>query len=185
MSIEALVLSAFAAWLPHQGGDVLAAKHAIAQEIVCSDPAEPAVFGSHDRDAVMLASIARFESHLTSWVEDGSCNDPAWRAAHPKTMAVGDCDGGHAWSVYQIHVDEMGGIALVGTGWVGARYAPPGATIVHGKDLVDDPVLAARVALHMLRQNGIVGYTGETKTHHPKADVRLDAAKAFLRTVMP
>ena len=147
---------------------------------VIDDPNEPSVYGSKSRDASVLASLVSFEGGLNPYVDDGRCNDTTWRATHADILRAGDCDGGHAWTEFQIHAE--GGLALVGTGWSVWKWAPAGSVKITGPDLVADPSLAARVALHILRQNGMTGYTGEGRETHPKADTRLKRAKKWLAT---
>jgi hypothetical protein len=58
------------------------------------------------KEALLLASVARFESNYADWVDDGRCNDRAWLAsAEGRHLHRGsDCDGGRAHGLWQVHL---------------------------------------------------------------------------------
>lgn len=178
MISEAILVAALLFWIPTADPAIVAATaHAIAE--VVNDSSEAVVFGSKEKDALVLASLASFEGGLSPWVFNGSCNDPTWRKAHRDLLAkTGDCDGGHAYTLWQIHTDS--GISLTAAGWVSWVYAKPGSVRISGWDLVKDPTLAARAALHILRQGGILGYTGNQPA---KADARMKRATDYMVTM--
>lgn len=105
-------------------------------------------------------------------------------------LAAGSCDGGWAYTMWQIHPyspDWNEGIVLLDDGreWSYAQYLHDGRQhdIIKGKDMTTNRQTAARVALHMLRrslgpkgENGLCGYTGEGGDCH-KAALRENFAK--------
>ena len=128
-------------------------------------------------DAVLLAGLAYWEgARYAAYVDDGSCNDPDWRKSAEGVHLMhlgGNCDNGHAHSLWQVHPIEDATSSL---------YA------LCNKDVVDfDRLSAARCALTMAnaslaRQGNLSDYTGEWGFEHPKADVRLDFVKHALAT---
>lgn len=191
--LAAYVLTAMQQWSPprvHRERDeaeVVALYFKLAHEIasVVSDPSESPLFANDDtraRTALLLASVELHESGFKPYVVDGSCNDQVWRRAHRDMVMPGGvaaCDGGHAFSGFQIHPSHgRGFIKLVGDGF---SYGPDG---IRGADLAKDGALAARVALHMLRtsvkrNNNLAWYTGEIGRSHPKADARMNVATSY------
>lgn len=128
---------------------------------------EPAFANDDDRSrtGVLMVSIARFESEYAKWVDDGRCNDAAWRqsADGKREMRKGDCDHGHAYSLWQVH-----------------PYA--------GHDAADltDRRKAISAALELARRSlrmgaGLCRYTGEPLDNCPKGTARLEAAKDWSR----
>jgi hypothetical protein len=108
-------------------------------------------------------------------------------------LAFGDCDGGRAASLFQIHADDFaGGIVILAPEageWANtADYHGDPANIwytVHNEDLIRDRTLAVRLALHMARKsiqnhNRLCGYTGEGRTC-PKGEIRLLMAESYSR----
>jgi hypothetical protein len=124
-------------------------------------------------DGVLLAGLGYFEgARFAAYVDDGRCNDPAWRSSPEGQRAMrvgGDCDGGHAHSIFQIHpvVDRT------------SRFYD-----LCNADAVDGSRLgAARCALALAKSSlstfgNLAGYTGEPAWDHPKADARLSFARA-------
>ena len=132
----------------------------------------PDGWSSNGDKAVLLAAIAYYEgSRFSSYVDDGRCNDKTWRKdpANARTMKLGGaCDGGHAWSLWQIHPFTQ---------------TDPEAFSVCSRDLVSSSRLgAARCALDiarrsMLERGNLSWYAGESAYSHPKADERLEFAR--------
>jgi hypothetical protein len=58
------------------------------------------------REAILMASIAFYESGFADYVDEMKCNDKKWRASSDGKSAMrnGDCDGGIAWGVWQVHM---------------------------------------------------------------------------------
>jgi hypothetical protein len=171
---------------------------------------EPIFEGDADRSksAVLVATVAFFESGFSEYVDKGQCNDWNWK--HPKAtgpdavpadeikrrkalLAAGPCDGGLAYSDWQIHpFDGMfrdGMVLLDGPrAWAFAADVNDGKEheIIHGKDMIEDRSKAARVALHMLRRalghgpSNLCGYTGE-RGDCPKGAKRLNFALDWSR----
>lgn len=154
---------------------------------------EAPVLKTRAKTAVLIAAVGFFESGFVKYVWDGRCNDAAWRVTKEGRGAMlsgGDCDGGYAYSGFQIHPDE--GIVLDGPLWQRAGNFDwewrrgNEAQIIKGRDLVANRQLAITVGLHMIRRamlgGSLAGYTGEDSTHvwsHPKADARLRFAQAW------
>ena len=181
-----------------------------ASDIVSVARSEAPLFeGDRDRSrsAVLVATVAFFESGFAEYVDNGQCNDWSWK--HPKRtgpdavaadeikrrmglLAAGPCDGGLAYSDWQIHpFDSMwrdGMVLLDGPrAWSFAADVHDGQEheIIHGKDMIEDRSKAARVALHMLRRalsgtSNLCGYTGESGGC-PKGALRLNFATDWSR----
>lgn len=156
----------------------------IADDIVTVvlDPTEPSLF--HDdpsklKTAVLLATVAYFEGHFWEYVEDGTCN--ASDRSNP-ILKNGPCDGGTAYSLWQIHPEH--GLVLLNNTW-GYSTHNDSINVITGEKLLADRKLSAKTALHFLRaslnRNGtLCEYTGEHK-ECPKAKARLDFANAWVK----
>ena len=160
---------------------------------------------NRSRTAVLVATVAFFESGFAEYVDKGQCNDWNWK--HPKTtgpdavsideakrraglLAAGPCDGGLAYSDWQIHPFDglwRDGIVLLDgpRAWAFTADVHDGQEhdVIHGRDMIGDRVKASRVALHMLRRalaaskgTGLCGYTGEGGGGCPKGAKRLNFA---------
>jgi hypothetical protein len=131
------------------------------------------------KTAIMMATLAYWEgSRFAKYVDDQSCNDKDWRKTEEGARmqhAGGDCDGGHAFSLFQIHTEH----ALTLTD--GEVVTP---------DKLKDRRYAIAVALWIARSSlrrhatdedpcgTLADYTGEwDKPEHPAADQRLNWAK--------
>ena len=124
----------------------------VAKEAASLAFSEKPVWAGDDgtRTARLLMCVAFFESGFRGYVDDGRCDDPAWRATPTgrRMMRRGDCDGGHARSLWQLH------------GFDGTRHE------------------AIREALRRIRTAvsyglGMRAYTGERDPAAPKAQQRL------------
>jgi hypothetical protein len=167
----ATVLSTIA---PHQMHETR--RIAIATDIATVVLSEPRAFdGDADgqQTALLLVSIAHYETGRSwaSWVDDGRCNDEAWRTSHKLWMTehatgkVHDCDGGNAYSMWQIHV--------------------PGDSHEAGMALVRDRKAAIRAALAIARASiqagvGLCHYSGEAFPHCRLANARLQTARSWV-----
>lgn len=190
MKIIAYLVAAMLSWSPAKDHTpdtetiTVARYTAIAEDIaaVVQDSTEPAIFkddAQKVRTALQLAGVAFFESRYWSYVDSGKCNDREWRAKQPTTTSL--CDGGLAFSLWQIHTrfsQGKDGISLDGDGW---KHDSAGHV---GKELLTDRKLAARIALHMLRASltrsgTLCGYTGEIEKGCPKAAARFNLAKSY------
>jgi hypothetical protein len=126
------------------------ARSDVATEVieVSYDPSEPPLYKGVDgraKTAVLLSVIAALETRLASDVRSGHC-------------PTGQCDHGQAVGLMQVHPGE-GGIKLTRLGY--RRCGPRDASCLHASDLVSNEALAIRLALHMIRQNGLASYCGE------------------------
>lgn len=200
MQLEALtkyILSAMISWTPVHSltaygeteDQVRARFEAIARNIasVSADPNEEAIFSGQAprvRTALLLASIGSFEGGWQRFVEEGNCNLAGFKADRR-----GDCDGGHAFTSWQIHI-AGGGFLYVGGRLTNKLYAASYAKdhpdeIIDGHKLVSDQKLAIRVAKDLIIETKshdctLCGYSGEsTFGDHPKADARLNRAKDY------
>jgi hypothetical protein len=127
------------------------------------------------RTAILLASLAFWESRFRAYVDSGACNEKGF-AKHSKLAYLGTCDGGWAHSIWQIHPmrlctskDTSG--YCVYTDVTGAKLG--------------DRAYAAKTALWLARRSirggaGLTGYTGETEGFS-KARVRLAFALDYSR----
>jgi len=179
------ILAAMLTWVPLNNqtiygeteADALARYEATAFDIVSSvlAPNEPWIFKDSNgvKEALELASIASFEGGFQTFVEDGSCNVKGY-----KPDGRGGCDGGHAFSNWQIHVygngyilQNDGGLTTVDAEKNVARllkkpvsYDP--SEVIQGSTLIEDHGVAARLALHLVRlswqsAHSLCGFTGE------------------------
>jgi hypothetical protein len=98
MILYNVVFAALTAWAPK-------ADAAIVQETAEAIAEATESVGRGEQTALELAALAVTESRLAPWVARAQCNDPSWRrsAEGRDAMKVGDCDGGVAVSVFQIH----------------------------------------------------------------------------------
>lgn len=174
----------------------------IAEDIttVVLDDSEPALWvddTSKGETATMVATIGLWEGHYWRYVDDGRCNSKSWRESHAGKHLTGPratCDGGHAYSIFQIHPDRGGvvlttreietaeGPKVVGDGYT-YHFMAPDEPYITGRDLIQDRTKAVRVALHMLRKavqlhNNLCAYTGESG-ECPKGKERLDWAMKY------
>lgn len=198
-SLIQYVFVAILAWVPVRNltpygeseSDARARLHAVAEDIVtvAMDAAEPATFTGTDgriKTALLQASIASLEAGFQKFVEDGTCNTPGYVPDRR-----GNCDGGHAFSLWQIHVFG-GGYLLLEDGLLqttqfarGYASAHPDE-VVRGQNLIADRKIAARVAQRLERSSlknyhSLCAFTGEPcgDGEHPKALARFDRAKDY------
>jgi len=144
------------------------------------------------KTALLLAAIASFEGGYHKWVEDGVCNTAIFKKDHPH-----ECDGGHAWTNWQIHMYQY---VIKGGEMTQAQYLENSLDkadrdwikehkddIIRPEQLTQDKRLAALVAYYLARYSlrnfqSLCSYSGEDCLgRHPKADQRKDRAVAYLR----
>jgi hypothetical protein len=152
----------------------------IARDIVnvVLDPGEPALWKNDEnktKTAVLVATVALFEGHYWKYVEDGTCN--AKDRSNP-VLKNGTCDGGAAYSLWQVH--PVRGLILFDNGTWGRAIDSHRDDVITGEKLLADRVLAAKTALHFLRASlkrdgTLCEYTGEKRVCK-KAQQRLDFA---------
>jgi len=120
------------------------------------------------KTALLMASIASFESNFTAQVDDGRRRG----------------DHGTAFCIMQVRPGW--GIFLNDSGYDFAVHRPKDwrdanqDIIFKGEDLLKDRQKCLTVAVHMLRQDGISGYTGEGNTAGRVSTSRLNRAKSWL-----
>jgi hypothetical protein len=97
-TIYNLVFAALTTWAPK-------ATPAVVEEIAEAIAESVQAVGRGEQTALELAALAVEETGLADYVVDGRCNRADWRASAEgrRVMRRGDCDGGHAVGVWQIH----------------------------------------------------------------------------------
>lgn len=116
--------------------------------------------------ALLVVSLAHFESGKSwaAWIDDGRCNDPAWRVIHADWLKGGGCDNAKAWGLWQVHA--------------------PGDDPALGRRYVRDRKRGIRAALFIARASikmgiGLCAYSGEKAPRCPLADRRLRTAREW------
>ena len=179
-------------------------------EFAVAETESPIVEGDKDktRSVALDLAVGFMESGLHEYVDDGRCTKYGAMlrleqirkrpnsTSVPKDMREllkgGTCDGGLAYSMWQIHAkDEVGrdGIVLYPDAreWSYASYAhgkADGSQTVYARDFSDRRT-AIRVSWHMLRKSirqrkNLCGYTGEGSIC-PKAELRMNFASDWMR----
>ncbi|HZU82490.1 MAG TPA: hypothetical protein VE987_06225 [Polyangiaceae bacterium] len=187
-ALTAYLLTAMLAWMPtknqkaRETADAALARYqSIASDVatVALDPAEPPLFKGADgrtKTALVLLSVAWWESAFRPDVDSGNCKPP-------------ECDNGHAFTLWQLHPED--GFIFDGDVYTFARNRTPAWRADHASEIFDgaallrDRKLAAKIALHMMRYSvlhsgGLGIYTGENG-NGPKAKQRMDHALKWLR----
>lgn len=177
--LKAYVLEVMNGWAPS------VSLPAVSYEDVAEDIALAAMYDSIEDHggwngppgrAVLLAALAYWEgARYAAYVDAGLCNSPAWRASSEGAKLIhvgGNCDGGRAHSLWQIHPI--------------ADTTSPLYELCNVEAVDGSRVAAARcaftIAWRSLTATGsLVEYTGEWSFEHPKADVRLKFAEKALR----
>jgi hypothetical protein len=183
--------------------EVRARYESIASDIVdvaYDDTLKPMFTGEDGRlkSALTLAGTGSMEGVYQKWVENGDCNTAAFQAreheVHPGHEA---CDGGAAWSIFQIHmyryIIKDGELTQAGI----LENSPNPADrewiknhkneIITGAQLVADRKLAARIAYYLMYNSlhtyhSLCTYSGESCSGaHPLADNRLSRGQQYLR----
>jgi len=116
------------------------------------------------KTALLLVALAYKESSFWPSIGDGTCNGkhPELKEALRLLAAAGmTCDGGHAFTFWQIQPGK--GLWLTGDFYTSMGGTGPAIT---GDDLLADRKLAARTALHIARSSfhatkTLCGYSGE------------------------
>ena len=149
--------------------DFVTTRLSTAQAIVtvAYDTSEPSLFPKSKKGraktALLLASIAAHETGLRPRLVRGKC-------------LSGECDGGKAVGLMQIHPGDYG-FKLTP---LGLLYCAKGEEGCYAQaDLLADPVLTQRTALHILR-GGLSRYTGEGATEGDTSDTIREWANTWL-----
>ena len=169
---------------------------------VVLDPKEPPIWKSDKskaRTAIMLVSLAYNETRFRAYTDDGRCNSSKWRKSSEgsKLMKIsGECDGGLAHSMWQIHTG-LDGIVVVPTNYgdddpfahdidkrewcYSYQCSDKDGTLITPTQMSEDRKNAIRIALHMARRSIRKGvklcqYTGEGNVC-PKGNVRYSWAE--------
>jgi hypothetical protein len=205
-NLEMYIASALHEWEPSSH-----LQEAVAHDIVrvALDPGEEALFPddvNRAKTATLLASVEDHEGHGWAYVDRGVCNDP--KQIDNPLLKNGNCDGGSAVSLFQIHPGR--GIVLFSNGLYGYKSIEDPRKSAHQQDTpaappagpagalsspsspqtqvitaaeLHDRLVAAKVALHMLRASlrrdgTLCEYSGEVKLC-PKARKRLEFAEKW------
>lgn len=163
---------------------------AVAEDVmtVAMDAKEPPAFtgaAGRVKTALLSAAIGSKETSFQIFVDEGKCNQHGYKADRR-----GNCDGGHAFTYWQMHVFNGGYILMDDGTLTSPRYAPAIAAshpdlVIGGDELLADRQVAARVAQRLVRQamhqyGSLCSFTGEPcRGDHPKADERLARAQAY------
>lgn len=177
-AIAAYLLPAMFTWVPvsnhtyYEKEDVTVARYeSIAADIAEVSLVEKPLYAGdlgQVKTALMLASIASFESSFTAQVDDGRRRG----------------DHGTAFCIMQVRPGL--GIFLDGNGYDFAVHRPKDWRDANkditwkGEDLLKDRKRCLTIAVHMLRQDGISGYTGEGTTSRRVSASRINRAKSWL-----
>jgi hypothetical protein len=157
---------------------------------VAFDLSLPALFkgpSGRIKTALQLAAIGSLEGGFHKFVEDGDCNKPGF-----KSDKAGDCDGGGAFSNWQIHIWGGGYVIkdgeLTQLSYLPKDYAKDHPTdVIHGVDLVKNRRLAALIAYYLVRYSthnfhSLCQYAGEPcDGPHPLATQRAERAVNYFR----
>lgn len=182
-TLASYVFAAMIAWVPPSNHSFYEPEEqtqkrytSIANDIasVALMPTEKPLFNGDDESAriktsLLLASFAAYESSYKSSVDVGKERG----------------DHGTAWCLMQIR--PMGGLFLTTDTYVRAAsmsksWKDDNATkIIYGNDLVQNRKLCFTTALHILRNDGIYAYIGESKGGK-RAENRLNKAKSWFTT---
>jgi hypothetical protein len=155
---------------------------------VALDANEPPSFSQADgrvKTAILHAAIASMETGYQKFVDEGTCNKRGYVADRR-----GDCDGGHAFSMWQIHIAGGGYILLEDGSLTSRMYATADVLrshqVIGGAELLADRKTAIRVAQRIERSSlhqfhSLCAYSGENcmEDRHPKASVRLERAMSY------
>lgn len=174
--------------------EVLARYEETAEQIAEVAFEEPPLFQNDDdrsKTALLMASVPSFEGGFNKWVDDGTCNTKEFQDRAKKQNRV-ECDGGLAWSVWQLH---MYGYVFKDGDLVQARWLRLSAKaedrewikaheseIITGPQVIADRKLAAKLAYFIMKDTlhnhrSLCGYSGESCTGpHPLAAARFDRA---------
>jgi hypothetical protein len=129
--------------------------------------------------SVLLAALAYWEgTRFAAYADESLCTDKAWRASETGRHFMhigGDCDGGHAWALWQIHPIEAKDVK--------GSHIDGICDVEH---VSESRFGAARCALELARESmaqrdNLAQYTGEIGGYHPKADERLDFARVAIK----
>jgi hypothetical protein len=172
--------------------DAKARLRTVAEDIVtvAMDVNEPPLFAGDTgrvKTALLDAGVASLENAFQRFVDEGRCNSRGYVADRR-----GNCDGGHAYSYWSIHV-YGGGYILLDDGTLSSATAAPQLAkdhpefVIGGQQLISDRQTAVRVAQRVMRQSlkafgSLCAYSGEPCTGtHAKASIRLERAQAYWR----
>lgn len=147
----------------------------VAEVVLAEDSIFPESSGGKAKTAVLMAGLAFKETRFWKYVDSGQCNDYTWRKTPEGKKIIysyGHCDGGLAWSMWQVHIPNKG--------------FNVNGDLIDGPRMVSDRKAAVRVALRLAKRAMAAGhlcaYTGETNPDgtctplHPKATERLNFA---------
>jgi hypothetical protein len=155
-------------------GDVRARIHEVAGQV-------SEVAGSL-HEGLVLMSIALNECRFRGFVDDGRCNDPAWRKTRQagQLLKYGTCDSGRAFSMWQIWPTTPEEEQVFRAGWASeAKRTPDDAAVPHDTRLFFIRKAKALVDASLAIDGTLRRYSGETDAEAPKAFTRLRMAEVY------
>jgi hypothetical protein len=199
-ALVSYVQTAMAEWAPKPSKwctkvgctkDSTALRVGLSEDIAAIVGDEPPIFredGNWAHTLALVATLAFFEGAFLDFVDDGRCNDNAWRARawdRGEIWAKDICDNGHAYTLFQLHNE---GYVLYDAshawGWAHPDQAK-GDFGIYGHTILADELMkhrrrAVRVVLHRLRTSvpTLCGYTGEDAPC-PKGRMRAEHARKY------
>lgn len=172
-------------------------------EDTASDIAEvtlglPPLFTTGDNErqktSLLLGAVASFEGGFNKWVDDGTCNTKEFQD-RAKKQDRPECDGGSAWTIWQLHMYEyiFKDGEMVQARWLRLSSKKEDrdwikeheSEIITGPQLIADRKLAVKVAYFVMKDTlrahqSLCGYSGESCSGaHPLATLRFDRAKDY------
>ncbi len=167
--LEGYLLDTSLRWMPPRfqkmngetEGEVVARYTAIVMTVAgvaTNENEKPLFLPPNPRSKTALYMLAQGfeESGFVPWVGDGRCNDPEWRSKRLSRAEV--CDKGIAWGYAQMHVNDQGGVVLDASGgwhWGNVNHDHD-AIVIHGDDMIRDPIAQWSVELHWMRTAPLV-----------------------------
>lgn len=176
VQLIAWLVAALTHWTPMPAGKLLDAvieeRLVVARALVdvAYDPSEPPLDSFRGPDAramtaLLLGSIAAHESGLLPRLVDGRC-------------LPGECDHGDSFGLMQIKLGPHGLALIPGGGY--RRCESDTVACLIGADLAGNVIGQVRVALHILRSDGLKSYTGESGSDDaPAARRRMMSAQLW------
>lgn len=188
-------------YLKEDETDVRQRYESIADDIVdvaYDDALKPLFTGEEGRlkTALMLTAMPSLEGGFHKWVDDGTCNTRTFQT-HMQAQGKMECDGGLAWSLWQLHMynyvikDGMltqaqylqNSLKQEDRDWIRNHKSE----IITPQQVIADRKLAVKIAYYLMYYSlhnfqTLCAYTGEhCEGPHPLADHRRNRGVDYLR----
>jgi len=185
-------------YLKEDEADARARYESIADDIVeiaFDDTLKPLFTGDDGRlkTALALTAVPSLEGGFHKWVDDGTCNTAKFQLH----LGHVECDGGHAWSIWQLHMYNyvikdgeltqaqylQNSLKPEDRDWMRAHQGE----IITPQQIVADRKLAVKIAYYLMYYSlhnfhSLCAYSGERcDGSHPLADHRLSRGIDYLR----